>query len=129
MKTFTFQYDPHPLKSAFASIERSMKTGHVDIQKDSITCKSTEDMMTLMTKSRMKVFSATLEKSPESLTELADSIEKDLGNTLKDAKVLESIGLIELKRLPGKQGEKLKPIALYQRIVFECEPRKVKKVG
>jgi hypothetical protein len=38
MKTFTFRYDPHPRKSAMAGISKSLKTGAVDIERDSIAC-------------------------------------------------------------------------------------------
>jgi predicted transcriptional regulator len=51
-------------------------------------------------------------------------LDKDLGNVLRDAKVLESLGLIELQKSPGRRGEKIKPVALYHRIIFECEPKK-----
>jgi predicted transcriptional regulator len=129
MKTFTFRYDPHPRKSAMSSIQKSIKTGAIDIDQDSITCKSMDDMMKLMTKSRFQVFAAIVEKTPESLTELANILEKDLGNVLRDAKVLESLGLIKLKKSPGRRGEKVKPFALYQRIVFECEPKKEREAG
>jgi predicted transcriptional regulator len=129
MKTFTFRYDPHPRKSAMASFAKSLKTGAVDIECDSIACKSMEDMMKLMTKARFQVFTAIVEKSPESLTELASVLDKDLGNVLRDAKVLESLGLIELQKIPGKRGEKIKPVALYQKIIFECEPKKVQQAA
>lgn len=129
MKTFTFRYDPHPRKSAMSSIQKSLKMGVIDIDQDSIACKSMDDMMKLMTKTRFQVFAAIVEKTPESLTELADVLEKDLGNVLRDAKVLESLGLIELRKSPGRRGEKVKPLALYQRIVFECEPKKEREAG
>jgi predicted transcriptional regulator len=112
-----------------SSIQKSLKTGTIDIDQDSIACKSMDDMMKLMTKSRFQVFAAIVEKTPESLTELADILEKDLGNVLRDAKVLESLGLIELNKSPGRRGEKVKPHALYQRIIFECEPKKERRAG
>jgi len=124
MKTFTFRYDPHPRKSAIASIQKSLKSGISDIERDSIACKSMADMMKLMTKTRFQIFTAIVEKAPSSITELAEVLGKDLGNVLRDAKVLESLGLIELQKLPGRRGEKLKPVARYQRIIFECEPKK-----
>lgn len=124
LKTFTFRYDPHPRKSAMASISRSLKTGGVNVERDSIACRSMDDMMRLMTRSRFQVFTAIVEKAPESLTELAEGLGKDLGNVLRDARVLESLGLIELRKSPGRRGDKVKPMALYQRIVFECEPKR-----
>ncbi len=124
MKTFTFRYDPHPRKSAKTSISKSLKTGMIDIEPDSISCKSMEDMMKLMTKTRFQIFTAIVEKSPDSMTELADVLEKDLGNLLRDAQVLQSLGLIELQRSAGRRGDKITPVALYQKVIFECEPKR-----
>lgn len=59
----------------------------------------------------------------QSITDLAAALDKDIGNVFRDAQVLESLGLIGLKRLKGKRREKLVPIALYDRIIFECEPK------
>jgi len=124
MKTFTFKYDPNPRKTALEAIARAQKTGKREIQKDQISCRSMEEMMKVMTKSRFQIFAALVEHSHESLTALAKELGKDLGNVMKDIQVLESLGLVELERSKGKHGEKVKPIALYDRIIFECEPKK-----
>ena len=129
MKTFTFRYDPNPRKSAIAAINRAQKTGQGEIRKDEISCRSMEDMMKIMTRSRFQVFTAIVETSPDSLTVLAQTLDKDLGNVMKDIQVLESLGLIELQKSKGKHGEKSKPISLYDRIIFECEPKRYSKTG
>lgn len=129
MKTFTFRYDPHPRRSAIKSIEKSLRSGKAAIDQDSIACKSVEDMVKLMTKTRFQVFTAIVEQAPDSLTELAKILDKDLANIQRDVRVLESLGLVELEKLAARRGEKLKPRALYDRIVFECEPKRERKVG
>jgi predicted transcriptional regulator len=129
MKTFTFHYNASPRAAALKSIKDSMRAGKMDIQKDSISCKSMDEMMKLISKARFQVFIAIVEQSPSSLTDLAEILHKDLGNVQRDAKVLESLGLIELKKMPSSRGDRLKPIALYDRIVFECEPKLIKKAA
>ena len=124
MKTFTFRYDPHPRKTSFNSIAKAQKTGKGEILNEQISCGSIEDMMKVMTKARFQIFTAIVENSPNSLTELAQALNKDLGNVMKNIKVLESLGLIELRRSKGKHGEKVKPVATYDRIIFECEPKR-----
>ena len=57
------------------------------------------------------------------MTELSEFLGKDIGNVFEDVKVLESLGLIELRRHKGKRREKQQPLSLYDRIIFECEPR------
>jgi predicted transcriptional regulator len=129
MKTLTFKYDPHPRKTALEAMAKAQKIDRGEIQKDEISCRSMEEMMKVMTKTRFQIFTAVLETSPNSLTELAEVLGKDLGNVMKDIKVLESLGLIELERSKGKHGEKVKPVALYDRIIFECEPKRYRRAS
>ncbi|MEW6058497.1 MAG: hypothetical protein AB1540_18020 [Bdellovibrionota bacterium] len=129
MKTFTFKYDPHPTKTAFNAISRSVKAGKGSIRKDEIACRSMDDMMKIMSKIRFQLFTTIVEKAPDSVTELAKMLDKDLGNVLKDVRILESLGLVELKRRKAKRGTKIRPVALYDRIVFECEPKQGKKAS
>lgn len=106
-----------------------MKSGKTDLDEDSIACRSVEDMVKLMTKSRFQIFTAIVEQAPQSLTKLAEILDKDLDNVQRDVRVLESLGLVKLQRSPGQRGERVKPIALYGRIVFECEPKKAQGAG
>src|SRR4051794_760054 len=101
MKTFTFKYDPTPRKTALEAIAGAQQTNLGEVQKDEISCRSMEEMMKVMTKTRFQIFTAILETAPESLTELSERINKDLGNVMKDIHVLESLGLIELERSKG----------------------------
>ena len=78
-----------------------------------------------MSKSRFDVFAAIVEHKSESLYELAKVLDKDASNVLRDAKALELLGLIKL--IPTKDGdrERLKPVANYDKIRFEFEPKKI----
>jgi predicted transcriptional regulator len=58
-----------------------------------------------------------VEKKPSSLTELAHLLKKDYANVWKDVQVLEGLGIIKLKK--GEQSKEIKPVALYDRIVFD----------
>ena len=127
MKTFTFLLDPHPFKTHEARLKKALETGIPDIQRDSTTCRTVDVMMSFMTKSKMQIFAAIIEQSPESISELARILGKDLGNVSRDVQGLESLGIIKLKAIPGGGRDKLKPIALYQRIAFECHSPKKKE--
>lgn len=125
MKIFTFLYEKNPRKSALDAMKKAIKTGKPDIRDDELICDSMDSMLKLMSKSRFDVFAAIVEHKPDSLYELAKALKKDPGNVLRDAKALESLGLIEL--VPAKSGERerLKPEAKYDKIVFEFEPKKL----
>lgn len=127
MKTFTFRYSPHPARSALDGIRKTIKTGKGEIQDDSVTCSSYEEMVRLMTQSRAEAFTAIVQEEPASITELAQILGKDVGNVQRDVTALESLGLIELKRQSARRGVRIKPVAKYQKFVFEYEPKKLKK--
>lgn len=129
MKIFTFRYESNPTRKAFARMRKAIETGIPDIHEDEIVCDSLDSMLKLMSKSRFEVFAGIVEHRPKSLYELAKSLDKDQGNVLKEAKALEALGLISLT--PSKEGERerLKPKALYDKIIFEFEPKKAAKTG
>lgn len=129
MKTFTFRYDPRPGRSALEGIRKAMKTGKGEIQDASITCSSFEEMVRLMTQSRAEAFTAIVQEKPESITELAQILGKDVGNVQRDVTALESLGLIELRRQSARRGIRIRPVAKYQKFVFEYEPKRVKKAS
>lgn len=127
MKTFTFRYDPHSVQSALEGIRKAMRTGKGVIQRASITCSSYEEMMRLMTQSRAEAFAVIVQREPDSLTELAHLLHKDVGNVQRDVTALQSLGLVELKKESARRGVRVRPVAKYERFVFEYEPKKVKK--
>ena len=125
MKIFTFRYERSPRKSALEAMKRAIATGHIDVRDDEMACDSMDAMLKLMSKSRFEMFAAIVEHKPNSLYELAKVLGKDPGNVLRDSKTLESLGLIKLVALKDGDREKLKPQALYDKIVFEFEPKKL----
>ena len=129
MKVFTFRYESNPRKKAMERMKKVIATGVPDIRNDELVCDSFETMLKLISKSRFEVFAAVVEYKPGSLYELAQHLKKDQANVLKDARALEALGLIRLKSVKEGAREKLTPEALYDKIVFEFEPKRSAKVG
>lgn len=129
MKVFTFKYESNPRKKALERMKKAISTQVPDIRDNEMICDSLETMLKLMSKSRFEVFAAIVEHKPNSLYELAQQLKKDQANVLKDAKVLESLELIRLVPIKDGAREKLKPEALYDKIIFEFEPKHAAKVG
>jgi predicted transcriptional regulator len=125
MKVFTFRYQRNPKKSVLSAMKRAIRTGVPDVRDDEMICDSMASMLKLMSKSRFEVFAAIVEHRPGSLFDLARALEKDPGNVLRDAKSLEALGLIRLVPVKGER-ERLKPDALFDKIVFEFEPKAAK---
>lgn len=126
MKTFTFKLIKAPLKHTFARIDRAVTTGIVDINNSEMLCDSYESMIQTMSKARFRVFEAILKEKPESLSELARVLNSDISNISKNVEALRLLGLvnIEEKKTDAAGRDWKKPIALYDRIVFDLSPKK-----
>lgn len=118
IKTFTFKYDPNgSLDTMFSSMEKSIKTGgQRNIQpKNIIKSNSLEAIYRCITPSRWEMFVCLVEKKPANITELSSLLNKDYSNIWKDIRALEGLEIVKLK----KEGKEVRPIALYERIVFD----------
>jgi predicted transcriptional regulator len=119
MKTFTFVVDPHfNLKETLSPALKARDIKNGDGKNSSMHfVRSVETYQTLMTNTRYQVFFSIRDKKPESLYALSKILGKELSNLVKDVRVLESLGLIELEEITtatGRSGQK--PIASYDEI-------------
>jgi|SRR6185437_8042078 len=128
-EVFIFRYDPH------SSFERMFEEfweavdGKLEKVEPHIVCSnSIEALSTNMTKNRLRLFAAVVEKKPTNLTELAHLLQKDYTLVRREARILEGMGLIKLEKVvkearngqgSGIKFNEVKPIALYKRIVFD----------
>lgn len=129
MKTFTFRYHPNPRKEALSAIREVMRTGKPDVRSNEMMFSDFPGLFKVLTKSRLDLFAKIAENNPGSLTELAKLCDKDLGNIQRDVTVLESIGLIRLEKHPGQRRDRVKPVPLYDRVLLEYAPKKLKAAG
>ena len=121
-KTFTFKYDPTiSLEGTFVRMNEAVRTKKSHIQKDCSIANSIETIYRSMTKSRLELFQCLVDKQPNSLYQLAKLLKRDYAGVWRDAKVLAGTGIIELK----EEREKLRPIPLYDRIVFDFPVKEV----
>ncbi|CAI2164792.1 1556_t:CDS:2 [Funneliformis geosporum] len=65
--------------------------------------------------SRWEIFTCLIEKKPHNLTELTSLLNKDYANVWKDVQALQGLEIIKLKKV----GKEIRPIALYDRLVFD----------
>lgn len=119
MKVFTFRYQKGIRKKVLSEMKEAMRTGRPKIHDDEMLCDSVESLLKCISKSRMEAFLAIIEHKPESVYELARSLEKDQANVLKDAKALETMGLIELRPIKDGNRERLLPVALFDAVAVE----------
>ena len=125
MKIFTLRYEKNVAKNSMARMKKAADTGVPHIRRDELICDSFESMNRLLSIARLDIFVAVVEHRPESLYALAQILKKDQSQVLRDAKTLEQIGVIQLGSVMDGNREKLKPVPLYDKIVFEVTPKHI----
>lgn len=122
MKTFTFIFDPESgVKQSFSSLHSAIKTGVPHIEKDQMRSPSLRALLSIATENRLNMFKVIHNEKPDSLYELAQFLGKNLSYVSKEIRILESMNIIKLEKFEENGREKIKPVALYDRIVLDFD--------
>lgn len=118
---FIFRYDPHSsFEEMFKEFWDAVDGKKQSVEPHIVRSNSIEALSTNMTKNRLQVFQAVIEKNPVNIEELANLLNKNYSMVRRDIHILEGMGIIKLERTEKEKGYKtIKPIALYKRIVFD----------
>lgn len=118
---FVFRYDPtSSFEGMFEEFWEAVDGKKQSIEPHVVRSNSIEALATNMTKNRLQVFQAVVEKKPVNIEELATLLNKNYTMVRRDIHILEGMGIIKLERTEREKGYKtIKPIALYKRIVFD----------
>jgi len=118
-KTFTFRYAPQA-ESVSRRLLRAVKTKKPEVHPDEMECSSLKTLLEIATESRLKIMETIIQENPSSLYELSKQLEIDQAYVMREAKILEALGLIRLVADKSDGREKLRPAALYENIVIDC---------
>ena len=121
MKTYTFRVKPQTRQAVLKEMDAAIKTGATNIKKDEMLCESMEALLKSISSARMDAWQVIVRDKPDSVYELSQLLKKDQSNVLRDVRALESMGLIQLAPLKDGEREKLRPQALYDRVVVIVE--------
>jgi predicted transcriptional regulator len=119
VKTFTIRIEKNPDVDAFKRLKRVIKTGVPDVRPDELLCDSMDSALKVLSKSKFELFGGILTFKPESLAALAKALDKDQANVQRDARALEALGLIKLAVEKDGDRTRLRPTALYNKIIFD----------
>lgn len=126
MMTYTFRYDSTATPDdLFASVRRAAKTGVPDVRENETSSNSIHAILSSMTEARLKLFYVIVDQRPNSVYQLAQLVSRDHANVPRDVKALEMMGLIRLVSEKNGEGERLRPVASYDRIVFDFGAAKI----
>jgi len=116
MKNFIIQYNPyHTVKGMFQEFEQAIEGKKLVQPKNLMIVSDLGVVDKLITKSRMELFACLQEKKPKNVQELVSLLGRDRDSIQEDLQILNGLDIIKLK----KEGPEIKPIALYDRIVFD----------
>jgi predicted transcriptional regulator len=121
MRTFTFKLQKDPGTLVFKKLLEAAKRKKFAGDKDIFLCESYPALLKSMNKSRFEAFSMIAEKKPTSIYELAKILNRDTANVLRDVKALEMLKLIKLVKSKNDPKNKIKPVALYDKIIFDLD--------
>jgi predicted transcriptional regulator len=118
MKTFTFRYSPSE-----PSIGKRIKdavNGKPHVRPNELVSTNLKGLLQVASESRLELFEAILHEKPTSIYALAEKLGKSQPYILKEVRVLEALGLIRLHREHDGSRERVRPEALYSKIIIDC---------
>jgi predicted transcriptional regulator len=125
MKTFHVKYDPKSSTNVLNRLRAAVKTRTPQGDAGVLWCDSYESMFRVISPARMDIIDAIREHKPDSIYELAKLLERDVGNVHRDVKSLAEIGILRLDEADSGDRERMRPVVLFDKIVWEMElPKK-----
>jgi len=98
----------------------AVRTGKPDVRPNELVSKSLKGLLAVASESKLEIFEAILKTKPSSVYELAEKVGKNQSYVLREVRVLEGLGLIRLHRESEGGRERLRPEALYSKIIIDC---------
>jgi predicted transcriptional regulator len=92
-----------------------VETGKRTVQTPGLYFESLEDLRKILTVKRLDLLITVLRQAPESVTELARLVRRDLKNVSADLTILRQVGLIEFVAAKG-HGNARTPVVPYDEI-------------
>lgn len=123
---FIIQYDPsYSLGKMFENFDQAIE-GKKHLQpKNVIVCHDLTTIYSTITKNRLDILTFLVAKQPENIYQLAQLLKRSYSHVWNDCQVLSSLGIIELKKVGEEKKEGIKPIALYEEIIFNFPVKEI----
>ena len=117
MKQFIFRYEPQEsLEKLKRDVKHVINTKERQVEpKNLIVTDNIKALYQIVNENRLELFACLKEKQPANLQELSQLLHRNQSAVEKDVQSLADLGIIKLQ----KKGLEIKPIALYEKIVFD----------
>jgi predicted transcriptional regulator len=104
------------LKSLAKSIDK--KKHKTSFEKNDIFFESLAAVRKILTDKRLEVWRTIRDRKPESITQLAEMLDRGFRSVHRDVVLLKELGLIQLTEGPGKRGNVQQLISLYDELIL-----------
>ena len=124
---FIIQYDPsYSLGKMFENFDQAI-AGKKHLQpKNVIVCHDLATIYSTITKNRLDILTFLVAKQPSNIYQLSQLLKRAYSHVWNDCQVLSGLGIIELKKTSeGRKKEEIKPIALYEEIIFNFPVKEI----
>lgn len=125
MKQFIFRYEPQEsLEKLKRDVKHAINAKERQVEpKNLIVTDNIKALYQIVNENRLELFACLKEKQPANLQELSQLLHRNQSAVEKDVQSLADLGIIKLQ----KKGLEVKPVALYEKIVFDFGTSKVKE--
>jgi predicted transcriptional regulator len=125
MKQFIFRYSPQEsLEKLKRDVKHTINTKQRQVEpKNLIVTDNIKALYQIVNENRLELFACLKEKQPANLQELSQLLHRKQSAVKKDVQSLADLGIIKLQ----KKGLEIKPVALYEKIVFDFGASKAKE--
>ncbi|RHZ37668.1 hypothetical protein [endosymbiont GvMRE of Glomus versiforme] len=125
MRQFIFRYDPQEsLEKLRKDVKHAIRTKEKQVEpRNLIVTNDIRVFYQVVNENRLELFACLKDKQPANLQKLSQLLHRDQKEVERDVQSLVDLGIVKLK----KQGQEIKPIALYEKIVFDFGANKVKE--
>ncbi|WNE40390.1 MAG: hypothetical protein GBAus27B_000457 [Mycoplasmataceae bacterium] len=127
-KQFIIKYDPsYSLGKMFSHFDQAI-AGKEHIQPaNEIVCHDLATIYSTITKNRLDLLTFLVSKQPDNIYQLAQLLKRSYAHVWTDCQVLSGLGIIELRKSNDdeEKKEKIKPIALYEEIIFNFPVKEI----
>ncbi|HAK87769.1 MAG TPA: ArsR family transcriptional regulator [Nitrospiraceae bacterium] len=97
---------------------RKLEKGERVKKHEGVSFETLDAMRKVLTEERIKILKTIKREHPQSIYRLAQILKRDVKNTYDDLKLLEDVGLLELKKETNGR-EKTTPVVNYDKILLE----------
>lgn len=102
------------LKKLAVSIDQ--KKAKASLRKNDIFFESLTAVRKILTDKRLEVWRTIRDRKPESITHLAELLDRGFRSVHRDVMLLKELGLIQLTEGPGKRGNVQQLVSLYDEL-------------